>query len=143
MKYIKHLVAALLVMAVVPFPAFAGDTPISKKAQLYIGWPNDGEVLRSGKFRVWFGLRNAGIAPAGEVKPNAGHHHLLIDTPMPPDDEPIPSDANHVHFGSGQSETIVELAPGKHTLQLLLGDHDHVPHKRVLASKRITITVKP
>ena len=123
-------------------PALAGDTPAPKDAYLYIGWPNDGEIVRNRRFRVWFGLRNFGIAPSGVKKKNTGHHHLIIDAPLPPLDEEIPADKNHLHFGAGQSEAIIELPPGRHTLQLIMGDHDHVPHNPPIISKRITITVR-
>ena len=122
--------------------AFAGTTPSPPDAYLYIGWPNDGEVINSETFRVWFGLRNMGVAPAGVDKPNTGHHHLLIDTDLPPLDQPIPSDRNHLHFGGGQTETMLELAPGQHTLQLIMGDKDHIPHHPPVVSKKITITVR-
>jgi hypothetical protein len=88
------------------------------------------------------GLRNMGICPKGINRPNVGHHHLLIDTDLPPFDQPIPSDRNHLHFGAGETEARVELAPGKHTLQLLMGDYNHVPHDPPVYSKKITITVK-
>lgn len=113
-----------------------------KDAQLYIGWPNNGEVV-SGRFKVWFGLRNFGVAPAGVRKDNTGHHHLVIDADLPPPDEPIPNTKNYLHFGKGQTETYLELPPGRHTLQLLLGDADHVPHDPPVVSRKITITVRP
>jgi hypothetical protein len=115
--------------------------PAPKDAYAYIGWPNDGEVV-TGRFKVWLGLRNFGVAPSGVDKPNTGHHHLLIDVGMPPLDEPIPNDRNHVHLGAGQTETYLELPPGRHTLQLLMGDADHVPHDPPVTSKKITITVR-
>jgi hypothetical protein len=117
--------------------------PAPKNAYVYLGWPNDGEVIRSTRFRVWFGTRNFGVSPAGFDKPNTGHHHLLIDVPLPPLDEPIPHDRNHLHFGAGQTETVVELLPGRHTLQLLMGDGNHVPHDPPVLSRRILITVRP
>jgi hypothetical protein len=118
-------------------------TPAPENAYVYIGWPNDGEVIRGGQpFRVWFGLRHMGVAPKGVDRPNTGHHHLLIDTDLPPLDEEIPSDRNHIHFGAGQTETLLELPPGRHTLQLLMGDYDHVPHDPPLYSRKITIIVK-
>lgn len=121
----------------------AGPTPAPRNAYVYVGWPNDGEVIRSGyPFRVWFGLRYMGVAPKGVAVPNTGHHHLLIDTDLPPLDEEIPSDRNHIHFGAGQTETMLELPPGKHTLQLLMGDQDHVPHNPPVYSRKITITVR-
>jgi hypothetical protein len=131
--------ATLLVSA----SAFAGTTPAPPNAYLYIGWPNNGEVIAAGKpFRVWFGLRDMGVAPKGVQFPNTGHHHLLIDTDLPPMDEQIPSDRNHLHFGAGETETMLELPPGRHTLQLLMGDDKHVPHNPPVYSKKITITVK-
>jgi hypothetical protein len=117
-------------------------SPSPPDAYVYIGWPQDGSSVAT-KFKVWFGTRNFGIAPAGVQKANTGHHHLLIDVPVPPLDQPIPSDRNHLHFGLGQTEAIVELPPGKHTLQLLMGDADHVPHDPPLMSRRITIYVHP
>lgn len=123
--------------------AFAGETPSPPNVELYIGWPNNGEVIAAGKpFRVWFGLRNMGVAPKDVKIANTGHHHLLIDTDLPPMDEPIPSDRNHLHFGAGETETMIELPPGKHTLQLLMGDDKHIPHNPPVYSRKITITVK-
>ena len=109
---------------------------------LYIGWPNNGETVQ-GRFKVWFGLRNFGVAPAGVKKDNTGHHHLIVDADLPPMDEPIPNNKNYLHFGKGQTETYLELPPGKHTLQLLMGDQDHIPHDPPIMSKKITITVRP
>ena len=117
-------------------------TPAPADAYVYIGWPNDGQVLHTTHFKVWFGTRNFGVAPAGTYKPNTGHHHLLIDTALPPLDQPIPNDKNHLHFGLGQTETMIDLPPGTHTLQLLMGDGDHVPHDPPLMSKKITIYVR-
>lgn len=123
-------------------PAIAGDTPAPKNAYVYIGWPNDGEVVSSGEFRVWFGLRNMGVAPAGVEIENTGHHHLLVDTGLPPADEPVPFDKNHLHFGAGQTETVLKLSPGRHTLQLIVADHEHFPHTPPIVSRKITITVE-
>lgn len=92
--------------------------------------------------RVKFGLIGMEVAPAGTDKPNSGHHHLLVDVAeLPPAGQAIPADANHIHFGMGQTETELELAAGEHTLQLLLGDMNHVPHNPPVVSHRITITV--
>ncbi|HYG90238.1 MAG TPA: DUF4399 domain-containing protein [Azospirillum sp.] len=113
-----------------------------KDALLYIGWPNNGETVNS-RFKVWFGLRNFGVAPAGVRKDGTGHHHLLIDTDLKNFDEPIPNDKQHMHFGKGQTEIILELPPGRHTLQLVLGDFDHVPHDPPIMSKKITVNVRP
>ena len=111
-------------------------------AKVYILWPPDGAVIK-GAFWVRMALSGAGVAPAGVDKANTGHHHLLVDTDLPPLDQPIPNDHNHLHFGLGQTEARLNLPPGKHTLQLLLGDIDHIPHDPPLYSKKITITVVP
>lgn len=138
----KMLNASIALAAlIVSGSAAAGDTPSPKNAYLYIGWPNNGEVIHSTNFKVWFGLRNMGVAPAGVEKAFTGHHHLIIDAPLPSMDEEIPSDHNHLHFGKGQTETRLTLPPGKHTLQLLLGDYNHVPHNPPVVSQKITITV--
>jgi hypothetical protein len=124
--------------------AIAADLPRSaspKDAELYFISPKDGDTVRS-PVTVRFGLRGMGVAPAGVAVESTGHHHLLIDTGMPPLNLPIPADAKHVHFGKGQTEAAVTLAPGRHRLQLLLGDHLHVPHDPPVASKPITITVQ-
>lgn len=120
--------------------AAVARTPRPAEAQLYIISPEDGETVRS-PLVVRFGLAGMGVAPAGIRAQNTGHHHLVIDAELPQPGTPVPADDHHVHFGKGQTETIIELAPGVHTLQLLLGDHDHVPHDPPLASERITITV--
>jgi hypothetical protein len=117
-------------------------TPAPADAYVYIGWPNDGETVHTTHIKVWFGTRNFGVAPAGTEKPNTGHHHLLIDTALPPLDQPIPNDKNHLHFGLGQTETYIDLPPGTHTLQLLMGDANHIPHDPPVMSKKITIHVK-
>ncbi len=140
MKMLKASIA--LAALIISGAAVAGDSPAPKKAYLYIGWPNDGEVIRSNNFKVWFGLRNMGVAPAGVDKPLTGHHHLIVDAPLPPMDQEIPADRNHLHFGKGQTETRITLEPGTHTLQLLLADYNHVPHNPPVVSRKITITVK-
>jgi Domain of unknown function (DUF4399) len=127
--------------AAAPADADHPRTPSPPGAEVYIGWPNNGETIHSTKVKVWFGARNIGVAPAGVDKPNTGHHHLLIDAPLPPLDEPIPNDKNHLHFGAGQTETVIELTPGTHTLQLLMGDANHIPHDPPVMSKKITIHV--
>jgi hypothetical protein len=134
--------AAALLAAAVSVPA-AEPTPAPPNAYLYIGWPNDGQVVASGKpIRVWFGLRNMGVAPKGVKFPNTGHHHLLIDTDAPEPGVAIPNDRNHLHFGAGETETTIELPPGRHTLQLVMGDDQHVTFDPSVQSKKITITVK-
>jgi hypothetical protein len=139
----KAFVAAAVALFLLSDVAFAERTAAPLKHYLYIGWPQDGTVIAAGKpFRVWFGLRDMGVAPKGVTFPNTGHHHLLIDTELPAFDQEIPSDRNHLHFGAGETETTLELAPGKHTLQLLMGDSRHVPHDPPVYSKKITIVVK-
>ena len=103
--------------------------------------PADGATVSS-PVTVVFGLEGMGVAPAGVEKEKTGHHHLIIDADLPPMDEGIPADDNHIHFGGGQTQTTIELAPGTHTLQLLLGDLNHVPHDPPVTSDKITITVK-
>jgi hypothetical protein len=116
-------------------------TPSPAGAEVYIISPKDGETV-SNPVTVRFGLKGMGVAPAGIALENTGHHHLIIDAELPPLSAPVPTDAKHVHFGKGQTEHTLELKPGKHTLQLLLGDQLHLPHEPAVASKKITITVK-
>ncbi len=124
--------------------ASAADLPRSpapEDVELYFISPKDGETV-TGPVTVRFGLRGMGIAPAGVAMENTGHHHLLIDAAPPAFNMPIPADASHVHFGKGQTEAQVTLVPGRHTLQLLLADHLHIPHDPPILSKSITVTVK-
>lgn len=109
-------------------------------AKVYFVYPTDGSYVSRTPV-VRFGLINMGIAPAGIEKANTGHHHLLIDASLPPLDQPIPTDFNHLHFGAGQTEAQLTLPPGEHTLQLLLGDENHIPHEPPIYSKPIKITV--
>ncbi|RQS57997.1 DUF4399 domain-containing protein [Burkholderia sp. Bp8963] len=134
---------ALAAAVLAPRIAFAaGRTPSPPGAEAYIIWPSDGATITGGKFWVRMGLRNMGVCPKGVERPNVGHHHLLVDSDLPPLDQPIPSDRNHLHFGAGETEARIELPPGKHTLQMLMGDYNHVPHDPPVYSKKITITVK-
>lgn len=129
--------------------ATAGETPAPEGAAVYFIAPHDGDTVSS-PVKVVFGLSGMGVAPAGTDAENTGHHHLFIDVPPlgeGPDgadelDANIPSDEHHKHFGKGQTETMLELAPGQHTLQLVLGDKDHIPFNPPVASERITITVE-
>lgn len=122
--------------------ALAQDrTPAPEGASVYFVSPADGDIITN-PVTVAFGLKGMGVAPAGTEKENTGHHHLLIDTDAPALDEPVPADDNHVHFGGGQTETEIELAPGEHSLQLLLGDLNHIPHDPPVMSEVITIVVE-
>ncbi len=115
-------------------------TPAPEGAEVYIVEPKDGAEVKS-PFTVVFGLKGMGVAPAGVDMDGTGHHHLLVDVPLPPLDQGIPADDNHIHFGGGQTQTTLNLEPGEHTLQLLLGDKNHVPHEPPITSERVTITV--
>lgn len=116
-------------------------TPSPAGARVYFIAPKDGEHIK-GDVVVRFGLSGMGVAPAGIKFDNSGHHHLLVDTELPPMDQPLGKDDHHLHFGGGQTETTLKLAPGKHTLQLLLADYLHQPHEPAVVSERITITVE-
>ena len=117
-------------------------TPAPDGARVYFIEPTDGATVKN-PVTVRFGLHGLGVAPAGVERPDTGHHHLLIDVDaLPPLDQPIPADAQHRHFGGGQTEATLELPPGRHTLQLLLGDYQHAPLQPPVASERITITVE-
>ncbi|MCW5576151.1 MAG: DUF4399 domain-containing protein [Burkholderiales bacterium] len=129
--------AALIAQAATP------RTPSPAGAEVYFQSPADGATVKS-PVTVRFGLKGMGVAPAGIKFDDTGHHHLLIDTEVPANlDLPLPANDKVVHFGKGQTETTIELPPGKHTLQLVLGDMLHIPHDPPVISKRITITVEP
>lgn len=138
-----RLLAVLCSLCCVPVAAAQAPAPSASPAgaSVYFIAPADGARLRS-PLTIRFGLRGMGVAPAGVAFADSGHHHLLIDVAPPALDQPIPADAQHVHFGKGQTETQIELKPGTHTLQLLLGDHLHRPHQPPLLSDKITITVE-
>jgi hypothetical protein len=129
-------------LALLATTALAQDRTASPAgAEVYIISPKDGAKVSS-PFVVQFGLKGMGIAPAGIKVENTGHHHLLIDSDAPTDlGAPLPASDKVVHFGKGQTETTLTLAPGKHTLQLLLGDSGHIPHNPAVISKKITVTV--
>src|SRR6186997_510867 len=117
-----------------------GPTPSGQGAEVYFIDLKDGANVPA-KLKLYFGLRNMGVAPAGSDRENSGHHHLLVDTELPPLDKPIPNDFNHLHFGAGQTEAEITLKHGEHTLQLLLGDKDHIPHNPPVMSPRIKVVV--
>lgn len=116
-------------------------TPAPKDARVYFIEPKNGAAV-TGPVKVVFGLAGMGVAPAGIEKENTGHHHLLIDGPKADPGMPLPTTEQVKHFGGGQTETTITLAPGKHTLQLLLGDWKHQPHSPPVMSEKITITVR-
>jgi Domain of unknown function (DUF4399) len=136
----RNLLIALAIG--IPGTAFA-ETAAPPNASVYIISPKDGDTVTS-PFKVQFGLSGMGIAPAGVEKANTGHHHLIIDTTLSPQElkEPIASDPNHIHYGGGQTEAMVTLPPGRHTLQLVLGDWTHIPFNPPIMSPVITVTVK-
>lgn len=139
----RVMLAFVLSLALLP-QAVAAELPRTAspaKARLYFISPGDGQVLK-GPVAVRFGLQDMGVAPAGMASEGTGHHHLIIDSPLPALDMPLPKDDKHLHFGKGQTETALVLSPGKHTLQLVLGDANHIPHQPPVLSRRITITVK-
>ena len=110
-------------------------------AEVYFIAPKNDDIV-SGEVVVKFGLQNFGVSPAGLNVNGTGHHHLIIDADLPNLTQPIQADKNHVHFGKGQTEVKLELEPGTHTLQLLLGDYRHIPHRPPIYSNKITIVVE-
>jgi Domain of unknown function (DUF4399) len=141
MKIVRLLLLAVA-LASLPSAVQAQGKPPAKDALLYFIWPQNGSTIKGG-FWCRFGLRNMGVTHAGDTFANAGHHHLLIDVNDPLDPkEPIPQDKSHLHFGAGQTEARIELPPGKHTLQLVLGDAKHYPFDPPVVSKKITVTIK-
>jgi len=129
--------------AVVLAAAAVAQTPAPPGASVYFINIKDKETVTS-PFKVQFGLTGMGIAPAGVEKDKTGHHHLLIDTKLTDDQATtaLPMDKQHLHFGLGQTETMVTLPPGQHTLQMVLGDWSHVPFSPPIVSPVVTVTVK-
>src|ERR1700759_5345030 len=117
-----------------------GPSPSAPGATVYFVDLKDGQTVPT-KFTVHFGLKGMGVSPAGRDKEHSGPHHLLIDAKLPPLDQPIPNDFNHLHFGAGQTEAKVTLPLGHHTLQLILADENHIPHAPPIYSKPIDVTV--
>jgi hypothetical protein len=143
----KRLLLALALVTTAGY-ALAADAPalpVTKApagAEVYIISPQDGATVPE-NFTVRFGLKGMGVAPAGVVHDNTGHHHLLVDVKvLPAAGQPIPKDEQHLHFGGGQTETTLKLSPGTHTLQLELGDSNHIPFDPPVVSKPITVHVK-
>jgi len=141
MKYISAFITLLFITA--SFNLLASEmkrTTSPKDASVYIISPVNGATVSS-TFTVKFGLRGMGVAPAGTEKKNTGHHHLLINgKKLPALNKPMGKDVKH--FGGGQTETVLTLAPGQHTLQLVLGDKSHIPHNPPVVSEKISITVE-
>jgi hypothetical protein len=134
--------AILATALLLPTAASSQGTPAPKEAYLYIISPADGDTVK-GAFRCRFGLRNMGVTHAGDSFANSGHHHLLIDVDEPINPgEPIPQDKKHLHYGGGETEALIELPSGKHTLQLVLSDGKHFNFDPPIVSKKITITVR-
>lgn len=133
--------ATLAGLAAAPVAADGHRTAAPPGAEVYIVSPADGALVTS-PVKVVFGLRGMGVAPATVEHQKTGHHHLIINAPLPDMNDPIPSDDHYRHFGGGQTEATIELPPGRHTLQLLLGDHSHIPHEPPVASPKVSITVK-
>jgi|SRR6056297_1932336 len=145
----QYFIAAALMIGLATGASFAGDTPAPDGAEVYFTNLEDGATV-SAPVKVEFGLKGMEVAPAGTDKENTGHHHILVDRPPlgeGPDgaeelEAALPADDNHMHFGGGQTEVSLDLAPGQHTLQLVLGDMNHVPHNPPVVSEVITITVE-
>tara|TARA_Y100000389_G_scaffold116301_1_gene113450 strand:- start:75 stop:491 length:417 start_codon:yes stop_codon:yes gene_type:complete len=138
MRYIS-----IIIFLVLASPVLSYDRPNSKEVKkLFFISPINGSYVTS-PVTIKFGIKGMDIVPAGVDKPMSGHHHLLINLDKLPDmNLPIPADKNHLHFGKGQTETIIELPKGKHSLQLLLGNYIHVPHKVPFLSEKIEIIVE-
>jgi hypothetical protein len=141
MRFIRFI-AVCMTATCLSFAACAQGKPAGKDAVLYFVWPQNGASIKGG-FWCRFGLRNMGVTHAGDSFQNSGHHHLLVDVsePLEPN-EPIAQDKSHLHFGAGQTEARIELPPGKHTLQLVLGDANHYPFSPPVVSEKITVTIR-
>ena len=139
-----EILTAATALVLASSPALAQNTSSAEGASAYITNLEDGQHVSS-PVLVQFGLSGMGISPAGVTgQDNTGHHHIVIDSPTPATGVPIPAEAGkYVHFGRGQTETTLELAPGEHTLQLVLGDAAHIPHNPAVMSEQITIVVDP
>jgi hypothetical protein len=143
MRYLCSFVAGIAILLCASATLQAGDTPAPEGANVYIISPGNGDKVSS-PVKVIFGLSGMGVAPAGVETENTGHHHLIIDEKIEGDElnQPIPSDDKHKHFGKGQTETSVEVGPGKRTLQLVLGDAGHIPNNPPVMSEIIIIEVQ-
>ena len=142
--FMKPLAAAVTAAALLAAPVYAQSTASPDGAMLYFVGLEDGDTVES-PVTVRFGLSGMGVAPAGVDNENTGHHHLFLNrAPFGEDDVGfgVPADDNHRHFGGGQTEVTLDLPPGEHTMQLVLGDTNHVPHDPPVTSDVITVTVE-
>ena len=145
----KPLVIALGAGLLVSTSLWAQGTPAPENARVYFIGLEDGDTVSS-PVTVVFGLEGMGVAPAGMEKDKTGHHHLLLNRPPIGEGEEgaeeleygLPADDNHIHFGGGQTQTTIDLPTGTHTMQLVLGDLNHIPHSPPVASEVITIVVE-
>jgi hypothetical protein len=119
----------------------SGRSPSPPGAKVWIIEPKDGATVKN-PITVKFGVEGIKLVPAGTDEPDGGHHHLLIDTKIEDYNAPIPADAQHIHYGKAQTEGTIELSPGKHTLQDVFADKNHIPHEPPVQSDVITITVE-
>ena len=127
--------------AAVSEPQEIPRTASTQGASVFFITPADGDTVTN-PINIEFGIAGMDVVKAGNNQPNSGHHHLLIDTGLPDLGLPIPANEHHVHFGDGSVSTQISLPPGVHKLQMLLGDHLHIPHNPPLTSAQITITVE-
>lgn len=142
MKYVLKIISLALFTLSMNAMSHGHVSTAPNNASVYFISPVDGQTTAQ-TVTVKFGLSGMGVSPAGVAKDNTGHHHLLIDTETLPDmHAPLPATDKIKHFGGGQTETQITLPPGKHTLQLVLGNHLHIPHDKPVVSEKITITVK-
>ncbi|HEY1313726.1 MAG TPA: DUF4399 domain-containing protein [Steroidobacteraceae bacterium] len=139
----SRLLLALGVALICGFAVAQDRSPPAANAEVYIIAPHNGATVH-GPVTVRFGLKGMGVAPAGVKFDNTGHHHLLVDMDLSEVklDEPLPATDKLLHFGKGQTETTLNLAPGKHTLELVFADYLHKSFDPPLHSKKITITVE-
>ena len=112
------------------------------KPEVFFITPNQNLVTSTGVVNLEFGIKNFNIAPAGQMSCDSGHHHLLINVPLPDLTRPIPSDENHIHYGKGQTSDTIELPKGVHKLRLVLGNFAHIPHEDPIISDELIIEVR-
>lgn len=141
----RSLLILAAIAVVVAIVIFSQQTQRESSGEVFFIEPNDGAVVGAvvkSPFKLVFGAKGLVIVPAGTEHAQGGHHHLLIDTGLPPLGEPIAKDDQHRHFGGGQTEAEISLEPGTHSLQMLLGDHNHISHDSPVVSRVITVTVE-